>query len=195
MADPVRVVAIPGALRAAANNRKLLALAARDAEKHGAQVELLDLKTLALPVYDQDVEDAGLPEPVVRAKDAIHRAQGVIISTPEYNASLPGGLKNAIDWVSRPGHVPNPWRDKVVLMMSATGGWGGGRGVLPELRHTLSVLGAFVVPHGLMVPSADQAFDAQGELKDERTRAQLAKLVPLFVAWARQGAPKVETPQ
>jgi len=195
MADPVRVVAIPGALRAAANNRKLLALAVREAEKHGAQVELLDLKTLALPVYDQDVEDAGLPESVVRAKDAIHRAQGVLISTPEYNASIPGGLKNAIDWVSRPGHIPNPWQNKVVLMMSATGGWGGGRGVLPELRHILSVLGAFVVPHGLMVPSSDRAFDEQGALKDERTRAQLAKLVPLLVAWARQGAPGAEAPK
>lgn len=189
MADPVRVLAIPGALRKAANNRKLLALATREAEKHGAQVELLDLQALALPVYDQDIEDAGLPESVVRAKDAVHRAQGVIISTPEYNASIPGGLKNAIDWISRPGHIPNPWRNKVVLMMSATGGWGGGRGVLPELRHILSVLGAFVVPHGVMVPSADGAFDEQGALKDERTRVQVTKAVPLLVAWARQGPP------
>jgi chromate reductase, NAD(P)H dehydrogenase (quinone) len=195
MANPVRVVAIPGALRAAANNRKLLALATREAEKHGAQVELLDLKTLALPVYDQDVEDAGMPESVVRAKDAIHRAQGVIISTPEYNASIPGGLKNFVDWVSRPGHIPNPWRDKVVLVMSATGGWGGGRAVQPHLRHSLGVLGAWVLPASMMVPSADDAFDEKGELKDERNRAQLAKLIPLFLAWARQGVPKVEAPK
>jgi chromate reductase len=195
MADPVRVVAIPGALRAAANNRKLLALAVREAEKHGAQVEVLDLKTLALPIYDQDIEDLGLPEAVVRAKDAIHRAQGVIISTPEYNAGVPAGLKNAIDWVSRPGHIPNPWKDKVLLIMSATAGPGGGRGVQPHLRHSLGILGAWELPASLMVPNSEEAFDEKGELKDPRARARLAQLVPLFVAWARQGVPRVEAPK
>src|SRR5438552_97682 len=120
MADQIRLAAIAGALRAASWNRKLLALAVRDAEKLGAAVEVLDLKALALPVYDQDVEDAGLPDPVVRLKEAVARVQGLIISTPEYNASIPGGLKNAIDWVSRPSGIPNPWKDKVLLVMGAT---------------------------------------------------------------------------
>jgi chromate reductase len=191
MADPVRIVGIPGALRTASLNRKLLALAAREAEKAGASVEVLDLKALALPVYDQDVEDAGLPEPVTRLKEAIHRAQGVIISTPEYNASVPGGLKNAIDWVSRPSGIPNPWRDKVLMVVGASGGPSGTRAAQPHLRQSLAALGAWVLPGTLFLPNADHAFDERGELKDDRTRAQLAKLVPLFVQFARQGAPKV----
>jgi len=191
MADPVRIVAVAGALRVASLNRKLLALAVREAEAHGAAVEVLDLKALALPVYDQDIEEAGLPESVVRLKESIHRAQGIIICTPEYNATIPGGLKNAIDWASRPVAIPNPFRDKVALVMGATGGPSGTRGVQPHLRQSLAALGAWALPGTLLLPNADHAFDERGELKDERMRAQLAKLVPLLVQWVRQGIPKV----
>src|SRR3954465_11244079 len=155
MADPVRIVAVAGSLRGASLNRKLLALAGRDAEALGAVVEVLDLKALALPVYDQDVEDAGMPESVVRLKESIHRAQGLLICTPEYNASIPGGLKNAIDWASRPGAIPNPFRDKVVLVMGATGGASGTRGVQPHLRQSLAALGAWALPGTLFLPTAD----------------------------------------
>jgi len=186
MADPVRVVAIPGALRAAANNRKLLALAVRDAEAHGAQVELLDLKTLALPVYDQDVEDAGLPESVVRAKDAIHRAQGVIISTPEYNASLPGGLKNAIDWVSRP-FATNPLRNKPVAVIGSSTGMFGAMWAQAELRKVLAATGARVVDAELSVPKAQAHLGEGGSLAPEHDEG-LADVVSALLEETR---PKV----
>jgi len=191
MADPVRIAAVAGALRTASVNRKLLALAVREAEKAGAAVEVLDLKALALPVYDQDIEDAGAPEPVLRLKQALARAQGLIISTPEYNHSIPGGLKNAIDWASRPIAPPNPFRDKVVLVMGATPGPGGTIYAQSHLRETLIGLGAWVLPGSILLSHAEQAFDEQGELREESKRKQMGKLVPLLVQAARQGVPRV----
>ncbi|HZN95572.1 MAG TPA: NAD(P)H-dependent oxidoreductase [Myxococcales bacterium] len=191
MADQVRIAAVAGALRQASNNRKLLALAVREAEKAGAVVEVLDLKALALPVYDQDIEDAAFPEPVLRLKEALARAQGLIISTPEYNHSIPGGLKNAIDWASRPTPPPNPFRDKVVLVMGATPGPGGTIYAQSHLRETLVGLGAWLLPGSIHLSQADGAFDERGELREESKRKQMTRLVPLLVQAARQGVPKI----
>jgi chromate reductase len=191
MADQVRIAAVAGSLRNGSLNRKLLALAVREAEKAGAAVDVLDLKLLALPVYDQDVEDAGLPEPVVRLKDILTRAQGLIIATPEYNGSIPGGLKNAIDWASRPGPPPNPFKDKPVLVMGATPGPAGTLYSQSHLRQSFVNLGAWTMPGFIAISRADQAFDERGELREDGKRQALARLVPLLVQAARVGVPKI----
>ena len=159
----------------------------REAEKAGAVVEVLDLKALALPVYDQDIEDAGFPEPVTRLKAALAQAQGLIISSPEYNHSTPGGLKNAIDWASRP--PTQPFRDKAVLLMGATPGPGGTVYAQSHLRESLVGLGAWVLPYTIMLSHSEAAFDEQGQLRDEGKRKQMARLPPLLVQMIRQGVP------
>lgn len=189
MADQVHIAAIPGSLRAGSLNRKLLALAVREAEKAGAQVDVVDLKALALPIYDGDVEAAGFPEAVVKLKERLARAQGLLIATPEYNGSIPGGLKNAIDWASRP--PGNPFKDKVVQVMGVTPGPAGTLYAQNHLRQSLVNLGAWTVPGYVAIRFADNAFDERGELRDDATRAHLAKVVPLFVQAVRHGVPKL----
>jgi len=192
MADEVRIAAVAGALRAASLNRKLLALAVRELEKAGAVVEVIDLKALALPIYDQDIEDAAFPEPAARLKQSLLRAQGLLIATPEYNGSIPGGLKNAIDWASRPKGPPGaPFRDKLVLVMGATPGPAGTRYAQAHLRQSMVNLGAWALPGFVAIPHADGAFDERGELRDDAVRAHLAKVVALFVQAVRHGVPKI----
>lgn len=121
-ASSVKIAAFAGSFRTASWNRKLLALAVRHAIAAGAEVDVIDLRALAMPVYDEDLEKAsGLPEGVKLLKERIAAAQGVMIATPEYNHSIPGGLKNALDWLSRPPN--NPLRDKVVALMELRPAW------------------------------------------------------------------------
>jgi chromate reductase len=189
MADEVRIAAVAGALRKDAYNRKLLALAVREAEKAGAVVDVLDLKTLALPIYDEDVEAAGFPEPVVRLKERLAQAQGLLIATPEYNGSIPGGLKNAIDWASRP--PVNPFRDKPVQVMGATQGPSGTLYAQAHLRQSMVNLGAWTMPGYVAIRFAQNVFDERGELRDDAIRAHLAKVMPIFIHAVRQGVPKL----
>src|SRR5262249_25094570 len=137
---PVRVLAFGGALRKASFNRKLIALAAERARARGAEVDLLDLAALNMPLYDGDLEEAsGLPPGAVELRRRMAEADAVIISTPEYNGPMPGVLKNAIDWSSRP---PNqPWRGKVGLAIAASPGGFGGMRALIDLRKLLGILG------------------------------------------------------
>src|SRR5689334_16655381 len=100
----LNVLAIPGSLRQDSFNRKALTIAIRLAEAQGAKVTMLDLKILDLPLYDQDVQDAGLPESVQKLKAAVEACDMLIIASPEYNYSIPGVLKNALDWGSRKGN-------------------------------------------------------------------------------------------
>src|SRR5205085_11399501 len=97
-----RLIAFAGSLRTASFNRQLAQIAADAARAAGAEVTLVDLRELALPLFDQDLEDAsGLPEGAKRFKTLLRESDGFLISSPEYNSSVPGVLKNAIDWVSR----------------------------------------------------------------------------------------------
>jgi chromate reductase len=189
MADEVRIAAVAGSLRKDSFNRKLLALAVREAEKAGATVDVLDLKVLALAIYDGDVEAAGMPDAVVKLKERLTQAQGLLIATPEYNGSIPGGLKNAIDWASRP--PGNPFKDKPALVMGATPGPAGTLYSQAHLRQSLVNLGAWTLPGFVAIRGAAQAFDERGELRDDATRTHLAKLVPVFIQAVRQGVPRV----
>ncbi|HZH04571.1 MAG TPA: NAD(P)H-dependent oxidoreductase, partial [Myxococcaceae bacterium] len=113
-----KLVAICGSLRSGSFNAKLLKLAVGEAERLGAEVDTVDLKALAIPVYDGDIEhESGPPPSVVELKDRIRAAAGLLIASPEYNHSIPGGLKNAIDWASR---APSPpFRNKVAALMGS----------------------------------------------------------------------------
>ena len=143
-------------------------------------MDLIDLRALAIPVYDGDLEQAsGLPAGVKSLKERIAAAQGVLLATPEYNHSIPGGLKNALDWVSRPPN--NPLRDKCVALMGASNGMAGTLRVNYALRPVLSAAGSWLLPGYVGIPNAAQAFDESGNLKEELFRKQLEAHVKTLV--------------
>ena len=167
-----RLLGISGSLRKEATNRKLLREAARlfgDSGYHEAD--------LNLPLFDGDVQDAGgIPETVQALADQIATADAVLISTPEYNKSISGVLKNALDWVSRT--EGNPWRDKPVAVMSAAAGRAGGERAQFALRLCLVAFRpALVAGPEIMLAHSVKAFDESGHLTDDRVIRNLTDLM------------------
>ncbi|AEI64711.1 NADPH-dependent FMN reductase [Corallococcus macrosporus] len=175
-----RILAISGSLRTGSFNRKLLDLAVAHARSLGADVDVVDLKALALPVYDGDVEAKALPAPVEELRERLGKAQGLLIASPEYNSSIPGGLKNAIDWVSRPpGRL---FQDKWVAMMGATPGGFGTARMQPHLRQVMSSVGSHVLPTQVHMARAGDAFSPDGKLKDEARQKEVEALAAALVS-------------
>ncbi len=135
-----------------------------------------------IPLYNQDVLDAGMPESVKRLRNEIAAADGVLIASPEYNFSVTPALKNAIDWASRP---PNQvWQDKPVALFSCTAGPVGGARVQYDLRRILSQIWGHVLPRPeVFIGNSASKFDAEGRLTDETTRRFLTDLLVGFKAW------------
>jgi chromate reductase len=175
----MKILAISGSLRPASYNTKLLR-AAEELLPAIVDIELWDgLK--AIPPYDEvdDVEPA--PPAVAALRDAIAAADGLLIATPEYNASVPGQLKNALDWVSRP-HPTNPLRNKPVAVVGASTGAFGAVWAQAELRKVLGTIGARVVDGEVAVGHAATRFDEDGSLADESLREQLGEVVDALLA-------------
>ncbi|MAQ84644.1 NADPH-dependent FMN reductase [Psychromarinibacter halotolerans] len=162
MAD-YKLLSISGALRAGSTNRKLLAEAMRLFGP--AEVTIADLR---LPLYDGDLEDAdGIPDAVQTLSDQIAAADGVVISSPEYNRAVTGVIKNALDWVSRT--KGGPWSNKPVAVMSANDGRAGGEVGQYMLRHALTPFRPRFVPGPFIaVADSSNAFDADGRLVSDR---------------------------
>lgn len=169
----MKILSFAGSLRTGSFNRKLLGVALESLQGK-ADVDRLDLKEVTMPLYDGDLEARdGLPEGALRLKGRIAAADALLIATPEYNNSVPGTLKNAIDWASRP--PDNPFRGKVALLMGASPGqFGAVRGVL-AVRQILNALNVIVLPQTVQIAHADQAFDEAGRLKDPKSAALVAK--------------------
>ncbi len=177
----VKILAFAGSLRKDSYNKKLVRAAAEGAKSAGAEVTLIDLKDFPLPVYDGDLEAAeGLPANAKKLKTLFLQHQGLLIASPEYNSSIPGGLKNMIDWVSRAETKEEPslacFDKKVAVIMSASpGGLGGLRALVP-LRAMLGNIGVLVLPGQIAISKAHEAFDANGALKDAKQDASVRKL-------------------
>lgn len=179
-----RVLAIPGSLRSASYNRALVR-AARELAPAGMGVEVFELHEI--PPYDGDVEAAGDPGPVAALKDAIRRADGLLIATPEYNRGVPGVLKNAIDWASRPP-LASPLARKPVAVMGASTGMGGTARAQEQLEQALAFPGAFVVEGGrLRVPEAFGRIEG-GRVTDPDTRARIEALLASLVGALKERA-------
>ncbi len=159
-----RLLGICGSLRAGSFNRMLLREAARVFAP-----DTFEEADIRLPLYDGDLEDAhGIPAAVQALADQIARADAVIIATPEYNKSIPGGLKNALDWVSRTKGAP--WMDKPVSILSAAAGMGGGDRAQYALRLALAPFGPRVLNgREVLIGGAHDAFDAGGQLKNPKS--------------------------
>jgi chromate reductase len=175
----MRILAVSGSLRADSYNTQLLS-AAIEAAPEGVAVELFDPAGIAdLPLYDQDLEGADVPESVVRLRDAWGSADAILFSTPEYNGSVPGGLKNAIDWASRP-KLEAALTNQTVSVIGASTGQFGAMWAQADLRKILGIAGARVVGDELPVARAHERFDRDGRLVDaelfERLRLVLSTL-------------------
>jgi chromate reductase, NAD(P)H dehydrogenase (quinone) len=178
-----RILGISGSLRRDSHNTSLMRAAA-EAAGPDVEFELYDgLKEI--PPYDEDDDLHPRPASVARLNEAIATADAVLFATPEYNASIPGQLKNALDWVSRPV-ATNVLRNKPVLVVGASTGGFGAVWAQAELRKVLAALGARVLDVELPVPHAHTRFD-DGALTDEEIRAALADAIEVLAAEVRQG--------
>lgn len=180
MAGPYRIVGIAGSLRAKSFNRALL----EHARKNAPASLAIDIHDLAgVPLFDQDVEAKGYPEAVAKLQAAVGAADGVLVATPEYNSGIPGVLKNALDWMSRPPGKSTS-AGKPVAVMGTSPGMGGTLRVQVVMRPVLAGMGMVqMVGADVAVPSAGTAFDAEGNLVDERARAAVAKALDALAAW------------
>jgi chromate reductase, NAD(P)H dehydrogenase (quinone) len=178
----MQVLGISGSLRRDSHNRKLLRTAA-ELLPADVELELWDgLKEV--PPYDEDDDTDPAPASVARLRAAIAGADALLISTPEYNSSVPGQLKNAIDWASRP-IATNVLRNKPVAVLGASTGAFGAVWSQAELRKVLAATGARVVDAEVSVGHAHERFDQDGRLVDEDLRGQLRALTELLVAELR----------
>jgi chromate reductase, NAD(P)H dehydrogenase (quinone) len=177
-----RILGISGSLRRDSHNTSLLRAAAQAAGPD-VQFELYD-RLKEVPPYDEDDDVYPRPASVARLNQAIATADAVLFATPEYNASIPGHLKNAIDWVSRPV-ATNALRNKPVAVVGASIGAFGAAWAQAELRKVLAALCARVLDFELPVPKCQTRFE-EGELTDEEIRASLADAVAALAEEVRR---------
>jgi len=160
----VRVLGISGSLRRASHNSALLRAAGELVEQHRVEFEVFDgLK--AIPPYDEDDDFGAGPAPAARFRQAIADADALLFATPEYNSSIPGVLKNAVDWASRPPKT-SPLRNKPVAVIGASTGMFGAVWAQAELRKVLGATGARVAEVELAVGHAHEHLDAAGHPRD-----------------------------
>ena len=175
----MRILGISGSLRRDSHNSKLLR-AAGELLPPGVELEVWDgLK--AVPPFDEDDEVGPAPAAVASLKDAVAAADAILIATPEYNASVPGQLKNAIDWLSRP-FASTPLRNKPALVIGASTGAFGAVWAQAELRKVLATAGARVVEGELAVGHADTRFDETGAFVDEDLRSELREALEVLLS-------------
>ena len=180
MPDPIRIVGVAGSLRRGSFNRALLH-AAQERAPGGMTIDGFDL--LAVPLYNGDVEAEGDPEGVAAFKAAIRAADGVLFVTPEYNHGVPGVMKNAIDWASRPPQSAALSGKPVGIIGASPGMTGSARGQ-SQLRQAFEFTNSYCMPQPeILVYRAHEKFDAEGRLTDEATGQHLARYLTAFAAW------------
>jgi len=174
-----KIIALSGSLRSESLNQKLVTIAAEGAKKAGAEVQLINLADFNIPLYSEDLEAEGTPSSVNDLKHLFAQADGILIASPEYNGSISGVLKNALDWLSRPSNtadIGSAFQGKIAAIMATSpGGLGGLRG-LNHLKDVLFNLGVLVYPNQIAVPSAYQAFNAEGRLNDSDMQQNVERL-------------------
>jgi chromate reductase len=185
MAEPIKILGIPGSLRKASYNRALLR-AAGQLLPAGAVLETFELD--GIPPFNQD-DEKNPPPRVAEFKARIRASDAILFVTPEYNYSVPGVLKNAIDWASRP-YGDSAWQGKPAALMGASPGTLGTARAQYHLRQILVTLDMPTVnqPEVMIAKAADR-FDAQGELRDETSRQLVGRLLEALVTLARRLGP------
>jgi chromate reductase len=182
----MRVLAIPGSLRAESLNARLLRHLAEQAPS-GIEIDLWD-GLRSIPPYDEDEDTATPPEAVAELREAIDAADAVLIATPEYNSSIPGVLKNALDWASRP-RATTVLQNKPVAVTGASTGRFGAVWAQAEARKVLSASGARVTDTDFAVALADEAFDEKGRLTTTDHQVGLLRVLDALAGEVEAGAP------
>ncbi len=182
MSNPVRILGIAGSLRRQSYNRGALR-AAQELAPEDAEIEIFELD--GIPIYNQDDEQE-MPARVVELKERLRAADALLIVTPEYNYSIPGVLKNAIDWASRP-YGDNAWTGKPAAIMGASVGNIATARAQYHLRQIFVFLNVFPLNHPeVMIGNASARFDEEGNLTDEETRERIRQQLISLVSWTRQ---------
>ena len=182
MSKPIRILGIAGSLRRASYNRAALRAAATLVPE-GAVLETFELDDI--PIFNQD-EDQHPPAKVVELKQKIREADAILFVTPEYNYSVPGVLKNAIDWASRP-YGDSAWNGKPAAIMGATVGALGTARAQYHLRQIMVFLNMFPINQPeVMIGNAAKRFDQEGNLTDETTQEFIRQLLQNLVTWTQR---------
>ena len=177
----MKLLAFAASLREGSLNRQLLHVAVRYAREAGAEVTSVHFSEFAAPLYNADVQDnKGFPAETEAMVRHIQECDGLIIASPEYNYSLPGTLKNAIDWVSRV--KPMPLRGKTGFLISASTSLVGGIRGLWQLRIPLEGLGVHIMPDMYALPKAKEQFDEEGNLRESQRAELLERMTHSFVS-------------
>jgi chromate reductase, NAD(P)H dehydrogenase (quinone) len=185
MADKIKILGIAGSLRKASYNRAALR-AAQQLAPAETEVEIFELD--GIPAFSED-DERNPPAKVTELKERIRAADAVLFVTPEYNYSIPGVLKNAIDWASRP-YGDGAWGDKPVAVMGASVGALGTARAQYHLRQVFVFLNMHAVNSPeVMISNASQRFDEQGNLTDEKTKELIGQLLQNLVAWTQRLKP------
>jgi chromate reductase, NAD(P)H dehydrogenase (quinone) len=175
-----KILAFAGSTRTDSYNKTLVKIAGAGAQAAGAEVTYIDLRDFPLPLYDADIEKKeGLPPHAKRLRDLLSQHQGLLISSPEYNSSISGVLKNAIDWATRAENGEGDlscFSNKVAVIMSASpGGLGGLRGLV-TVRSILGNIQVMVLPDQIAISKAHEAFGPDGKLTDPKKQKSVEQL-------------------
>lgn len=178
--EPLRFLVFSASLRHDSVNTRLAELAAECIRAHDGTADMASMADFDCPSYNQDVQlDEGFPDGAVEFRRRLEACNGFVISSPEYNASMPGYLKNSIDWVSR--FNPQPFNERHALLLSASPSMAGGNRGLWSLRIPLEHLGSRVYPDMFSLAQAHLAFDADGGIKDPQLRQRFDGNVANFM--------------
>ena len=182
MDKKLKILAIPGSLRKGSYNKKLLN-AAIELKPDSLEIDVYELNEI--PMFNSDVEKEGIPDVVENFKQKIKEADGILIAAPEYNFSITGALKNAIDWASRMP-ATSPMLKKPVAIMGGSAGNGGTIRAQDHLRQILSHSNMMDMKRpGVYVTKIHEKFDENGKLTDEPLKAQLQKFMSSFENWIK----------
>ncbi len=177
--EPVSFLVFSASLRAGSFNTTLAKIAASTIEKHGGTVDLAAMSAFDSPSYSQDAQLQGFPPGATELRRCLEANDGFVIVSPEYNGSMPGLLKNVIDWVSR--FRPQPFNGRHALLLSASPSMAGGNRGLWTLRVPLEHLGSRVYPDMFSLAQAHQAFDAQGKIANQQLADRLDQTIAGFM--------------
>ena len=178
--EPLRFLVFSASLRAASLNTRLARLAAQCIEQHGGRADLAGMQEFDAPSYDQDVEGStGFPPGAEALRRRLLANDAFVIASPEYNASMPGLLKNAIDWVSR--YRPQPFNERHALLLSASPSMAGGNRGLWALRVPLEHLGARVFPDMFSLAQAHQALGEDGHIVNPTLAERFDRTLTAFM--------------
>lgn len=180
----MKLALMGGSLRTESLNVRLLEHLARELEARGHETRRYSGSALEMPLY---AEGRPVPAEALALQQGLLGSQALVVVSPEYNAGIPGHLKNAVDWVST--LKPSPWLGLPVLLCAASpGAFGGVRGLM-AWRATLANMGALALPEALTVPHADHQLDREGAPTDPRTRSQVPRLLDAFLSLAERLGP------